>query len=33
LGYQNLRLLNVALSLADISIPVQQQVDRQYLNP
>lgn len=33
LGYQNLRLLNVSLpSTADLTIPVQQQVDRQYEN-
>lgn len=33
LGYQNTRLLNVALGYTDITIPVQQQLDRQYLNP
>lgn len=33
LGYQNTRLLGVALSLADLTIPIQQQVDRQYNNP
>lgn len=32
LGYQNMRFLGVALGLADVSIPVQQQVDRQYAN-
>jgi hypothetical protein len=33
LGYQNLRLLNVSLpSTADLTIPVQQQFDRQYEN-
>lgn len=33
LGYQNLRLADQALTLADITIPVQQVVDRQYANP
>lgn len=33
LGYQNARLLGVTLSLADLTIPIQQQVDRQYNNP
>lgn len=33
LGYQNLRLTSIALGLADVTIPVQQQFDRQYLNP
>lgn len=33
LGYQNTRLLSVALTLADLTIPIQQQVDRQYNNP
>jgi hypothetical protein len=33
LGYQNMRLLGVALSLADLAIPMQQQIDRQYSNP
>lgn len=33
LGYQNLRILAVSLGLADVTIPVQQQVDRQFLNP
>lgn len=33
LGYQNIRLLNVSLpSTADLTIPIQQQVDRQYEN-
>jgi hypothetical protein len=32
LNYQNIRLLNQALSLADLTIPVQQQIDRQYGN-
>lgn len=32
LGYQNIRFTNFALTLADTSIPVQQQVDRQYGN-
>ena len=33
LGYQNLRITSIALALADVSIPVQQQIDRQYFNP
>lgn len=33
LGYQNIRLKNLSLGLSDSSIPIQQQVDRQYLNP
>ncbi len=33
LGYQNTRLLNIPLTFAGATIPVQQQVDRQYLNP
>lgn len=33
LNYQNIRLTNFALSMADITIPVQQQTDRQYQNP
>ena len=33
LGYQNIRLTNVALGSADLTIPIQQQLDRQYLNP
>lgn len=33
LGYQNLRLAGVALALADVTIPIQQQLDRQYRNP
>jgi hypothetical protein len=33
LGYQNIRLLAQSLTLADLTIPVQQQVDRQYGNP
>lgn len=33
LGYQNIRFTDFALSLADLSIPVQQQLDRQYWNP
>jgi hypothetical protein len=32
LGRQNIRLTSVALGLSDASIPVQQQVDRQYSN-
>lgn len=33
LGYQNLRLTSVALGTSDVTIPVQQQLDRQYQNP
>lgn len=33
LGYQNVRLKALPLGLTDSSIPIQQQVDRQYLNP
>jgi hypothetical protein len=33
LGYQNTRLLNIPLTFAGATIPVQQQLDRQYLNP
>lgn len=33
LGHQNLRLTSIALALADVTIPVQQQLDRQYFNP
>ncbi len=33
LGYQNTRLLAVAIPADGVSIPVQQQIDRQYLNP
>lgn len=32
LGYQNIRLLGVNMSSGNVSIPVQQQIDRQYLN-
>lgn len=32
LGYQNIRLLNIDVSTGDVSIPVQQQIDRQYAN-
>ena len=32
LGYQNTRILAQALTLADLTIPVQQQIDRQYAN-
>jgi len=32
LGYQNLRLLGVSVT-SDVSIPIQQVIDRQYLNP
>lgn len=33
LGYQNTRLLSVALGSAGVSIPVSQVIDRQYANP
>jgi hypothetical protein len=33
LGYQNTRLLNIPLTFAGATIPIQQQLDRQYLNP
>lgn len=33
LGYQNIRLTSVALGTSDVTIPVQQQLDRQYNNP
>jgi hypothetical protein len=33
LGYQNIRLLGQTLTLSDITIPIQQAVDRQYGNP
>lgn len=33
LNYQNIRLTSFALSSADVTIPIQQQVDRQYANP
>lgn len=33
LGYQNIRFTNFPLTLADTTIPVQQQLDRQYENP
>jgi hypothetical protein len=32
LGYQNIRFTNFPLTLADTTIPVQQQIDRQYEN-
>lgn len=32
LGYQNIRLLNYS-STGNASVPIQQQLDRQYLNP
>jgi hypothetical protein len=32
LNYQNIRLLGQSLTLADLTIPVQQQIDRQYGN-
>lgn len=33
LGYQNTRLLDVDISAGDVSIPIQQVIDRQYNNP
>jgi hypothetical protein len=33
LGFLNLRLLSIALGSSDLLIPIQQQIDRQYLNP
>lgn len=33
LGYQNIRLTGIALGTSDVTIPVQQQIDRQYNNP
>jgi hypothetical protein len=33
LGYQNIRLTNIDISGGDINFPIQQQIDRQYLNP
>jgi len=33
LGYQNLRLTGVDTTGGDLTIPIQQQLDRQYLNP
>lgn len=33
LGYQNTRLLAIDMTDGDVEIPVQQQLDRQYLNP
>jgi hypothetical protein len=33
LGYQNLRLLALPLGSSDVTVPVQQVLDRQYLNP
>jgi hypothetical protein len=33
LGYQNMRLTSVTLALADLTVPIQQQIDRQYFNP
>jgi hypothetical protein len=32
LGYQNTRILGQTLTLADLTIPIQQQIDRQYQN-
>lgn len=32
LGYQNLRLLDIDMTAGDVTIPVQQQLDRQYEN-
>jgi hypothetical protein len=33
LGYLNFRLLNLSLGSAGVTVPIQQQVDRQYINP
>lgn len=33
LGYQNIRLTNIDISGGDVNFPIQQQIDRQYLNP
>lgn len=33
LGYQNTRLLGIDMSAGDVTIPVQQVIDRQYANP
>lgn len=33
LGFQNVRLLALPLGSADVTVPVQQALDRQYLNP
>lgn len=33
LGYQNIRITGLDLTLADVTIPIQQQIDRQYNNP
>lgn len=33
LGYQNIRLTGIDMSAGNVTIPIQQQVDRQYLNP
>lgn len=33
LGYQNIRLLNLPITFAGITVPIQQQIDRQYENP
>lgn len=33
LGYLNIRLPGLALGASDVSVPIQQQIDRQYLNP
>jgi hypothetical protein len=33
LGYQNVRLKNVSIDQNGLTVPVQQQIDRQYANP
>lgn len=33
LGYQNVRLTGIPITFAGLTVPVQQQIDRQYLNP
>jgi hypothetical protein len=33
LGYQNIRLLGLPITFAGLTVPVQQQIDRQYENP
>ena len=33
LGYQNIRLLNLPVTFAGVTVPIQQQIDRQYENP
>jgi hypothetical protein len=32
LGYQNIRLLNLPITFAGVTVPIQQQIDRQYQN-